>query len=265
MEYLHIYLLVGLCVGFLSGLFGVGGGIVIVPALSFCFAALHFPSELALHTAIGTSLACIVFGSIASMREHHAHGAVDWSIVRRLTPGILFGTFVGAKIAVHIPVQPLKILFVCFLFYAATQSLLNFKPKAARELPGLLGMSVAGSVIGLISSFVGIGGGAISVPFMLWCNVRMHNAIGTSAALGFPIAVAGAIGYMVNGFDQPGLLPYSIGYVYLPALLGITVMSVLSARVGVRLAHKLPVATLKKAFGVLLYVIGLKMAYGLLA
>src|SRR5262245_8613104 len=137
MEYLHIYIIVGIPVGFLAGLLGVGGGIVIVPTLTFCFAALHFPAEFALHTAIGTSLACIVFGSVSSLRAHHSHNAVDWRVVRQFSPGVIAGTFLGAKIAVHIPTRPLKIFFVCFLFFAATQALLSIKPKPARQLPGM--------------------------------------------------------------------------------------------------------------------------------
>ena len=265
MEYLPVYLALGVIVGLLAGLLGVGGGIVIVPALSFCFAALNFPQDFALHTAIGTSLACIVFSSVSSLRTHHAHGAVDWSIVGRLAPGIIIGTLVGSKIVVHIPTHPLKVFFLCFLFYAATQSLLNFKPPPSRQLPELPGMFTAGGVIGLISSFVGIGGGAVSVPFMVWCNVNMHRAIGTSAALGFPIAVAGAIGYIFNGLHEPGLPKYSLGYVYLPALIGIAGMSVFMAPLGAKLAHKLPVPTLKRIFACFLYVIGTKMAYDMLA
>ncbi|HVK54582.1 MAG TPA: sulfite exporter TauE/SafE family protein [Burkholderiales bacterium] len=265
MEYLHVYLALGIFVGFIGGLLGVGGGIVIVPALTFCFAALHFPEAFSLHTAIGTSLACIVFGSISSLREHHAHGAVDWSIVKGLAPGVVIGTLLGSKIVVHIPVRPLKIFFICFVFYAATQAFLNLKPKPTRQLPGSAGLFGAGGVIGLLSSFVGIGGGAISVPFMVWCNVKMHNAIGTSAALGFPIAVAGAVGFIVSGLNQTGLPPYSLGFVYLPALLGIAGMSVVIAPFGARLAHRLPVTTLKRVFGGFLYVVGAKMAYDLFA
>ncbi|MES2356615.1 MAG: sulfite exporter TauE/SafE family protein [Pseudomonadota bacterium] len=263
MEYLYIYIAVGVLVGFLGGLLGVGGGIVIVPALVFCFAALNFPPEFSLHIAIGTSLACIVFGSVSSLREHHAHGAVDWNIVRRLAPGIIAGTFLGSKIAVYIPTRPLKTFFVCFVLYVATQTLLNVKPKPTRQLPGTPGMLAAGGGIGLLSSFVGIGGGAVSVPFLVWCNVKMHNAIGTSAALGFPIAVAGAAGYIMSGLNKTGLPPYSLGYVYLPALLGIAGMSVLVAPLGARLSHKLPISMLKKVFGIFLYVIGIKMAYDL--
>lgn len=263
MEYLPIYIGVGVVVGFLGGLLGIGGGIVIVPALMFCFAALRFPAEHSLHAAIGTSLACIVFGAISSLRAHHRHGALDWSIVKRLTPGIVTGTLAGSLIASRIPVGPLKIFFVCFVFFSATQQLLNIKPKPTRQLPEAPGMFVAGNVIGMLSSWVGIGGGAISVPFMIWCNVPMHRAIGTSAALGLPIAVAGSIGYIASGLPHDNLPRYSLGFVYLPALVGITSMSVLVAPYGAKVAHKLPVKTLKKAFGFFLYVVGAKMLYDL--
>lgn len=264
MEYLYIYALLGIFTGFLAGLLGVGGGVVIVPILTFCFTAQHFPEEFALHTAIGTSFACIVFGSISSLRAHHSHGAVDWQIVKRLTPGVMIGTFGGAKIAVHIPLYPLKLFFVCFVFFAATQALLNFKPKPTRDLPKPFGMFLVGTFIGVISSFVGIGGGVVSIPFMIWCNVKVHNAIGTSAALGLPIAIAGTIGYVWNGLREPGLPEHSLGYVYLPALLGLACVSVLVAPLGAKLAHRLPVATLKRVFGIFLYMIAFKMAYDLL-
>ncbi|SRR5258706_7070834 len=265
MEYLPVYIGIGCIVGMLTGLLGVGGGTVIVPALTLCFTALKFPAQFAIHSAIGTSLACIVFGSVSGLRAHHSHGAVDWSIVKRLAPGIVIGTLLGSKIVVLIPARPLKLFFLCFLFYAATQSLLNFKPPPSRQLPETAGMWIAGMVIGLISAFVGIGGGAVSIPFMTWCNVKLHHAIGTSAALGFPIAVAGAIGFIANGLRETALPAYSWGYVYLPALIGIAGMSIFMAPLGAKLAHRLPVPTLKRTFAVFLYVIGIKMAYDMFA
>lgn len=258
-EFSLLYLVAGSIAGFLAGLLGVGGGVVIVPILMFIFAAQHFPPDYMMHLAIGTSLASIMFTSVSSLRAHHAHGAVNWGIVKRITPGILLGTLAGTFLVAKLPAGLLKGFFIVFLFYVATQLLLNFKPKPKRQLPGTGGMFVAGGIIGLVSSFVGIGGGALSVPFMTWSNVRMHNAIGTSAAIGFPIAVAGTIGYLLNGLPIKNLPDWSLGFVHLPSLAGLVVASMLIAPFGARAAHKLPVATLKKIFAVFLYIIGTKM------
>lgn len=264
MEFWLVYLALGAFAGFLAGLLGVGGGLVIVPVLAFAFAAQHFPPGYVLHLALGTSLASILFTSISSVRTHHVHGAVSWSILRGVTPGIVAGTLAGTVVVAHLSTGFLKSFFVVFVYYVATQMVLNIKPKASRELPGLTGMFAAGGVIGGVSSLVGIGGGTLSVPFMTWCNVKMHQAIGTSAAIGFPIAVAGAIGYVLNGLGRPGLPSLSLGFVYLPALAGLVVASVLTAPWGAKLAHRLPVARLKKIFALLLYAIGTRMLVSLL-
>ncbi len=261
-EFILLYLAAGSVAGFLAGLLGVGGGVVIVPILMFIFTAQHFPADHMIHIAIGTSLASIMFTSVSSFRAHHAHGAVNWHIVKAITPGILLGTLVGTFVVAKLPAHLLKTFFIVFLFYVATQLLLNFKPKPTRQLPGTGGMIAAGGVIGLVSSFVGIGGGALSVPFMTWSNVKMHNAIGTSAAIGFPIAVAGTVGYVLNGWSITDLPAWSFGFVHLPSLAGLVVASVLIAPFGAKAAHKLPVATLKKVFAVFLLIIGAKMVLG---
>jgi uncharacterized membrane protein YfcA len=258
-EFILLYLAAGSIAGFLAGLLGVGGGVVIVPILMFIFTAQNFPADHMIHIAIGTSLASIMFTSVSSMRAHHAHAAVNWSIVKRITPGILVGTLAGTFLVAKLPANLLKGLFIFFLFYVATQLLLNIKPKPTRQLPGTGGMIAAGGIIGFVSSFVGIGGGALSVPFMTWSNVKMHNAIGTSAAIGFPIAVAGTVGYMLNGLPINNLPEWSIGFVHLPSLAGLVVASMLVAPYGARAAHKLPVATLKKIFAAFLFIIGTKL------
>ena len=257
------YLGLGLFAGFVAGLLGVGGGLIIVPVLAFIFAAHHFPETYVIHLALGTSLASIVFTSISSFRAHHAHGAVNWKIWREITPGIISGTLLGSVLAAFLSTLFLKVSFVVFLFYVGTQMILDIKPRAARELPGLPGMFGAGNVIGAVSSLVGIGGGTLSVPFMTWCNVKLHQAIGTSSAIGFPIAVAGAAGYIANGLRVGNLPEHSLGFVYLPALAAIAVASVLTAPLGAKLAHKLPVKKLKKIFAVLLYTLGVRMAWSL--
>jgi len=264
MEFWLLYLATGVFAGFLAGLLGVGGGLVIVPVLVFIFAAQHFPPEQIMHLALGTSLASIMFTSISSLRTHHAHGAVNWVVVRGITPGIIAGTLAGTMLAAQLSTVFLKVFFVVFLYYVATQMMLNIKPKPSRELPGAVGMFGAGGVIGAVSSLVGIGGGTLSVPFMTWCNIKLHQAIGTSAAIGFPIAVAGAVGYTANGWGHDALPTYSLGFVYLPALMGLVVASVLTAPFGARLAHRLPVAKLKKFFALLLFVLGTRMLVSLL-
>jgi uncharacterized membrane protein YfcA len=258
------YLALGAFAGFLAGLLGVGGGLVIVPVLSFVFALHHFPEAHVLHLALGTSLSSIVFTSISSFRAHHAHGAVNWRIWRGITPGIVTGTLAGAVLAAGLSTRFLKAFFVVFMLYVGTQMLLDLRPKAARDLPGPLGLFVAGNVIGAVSSLVGIGGGTLSVPFMTWCKVRLHEAIGTSAAIGFPIAVAGAVGYVATGLATQGLPAGSLGFVYLPAAVAIVIASVLTAPLGARLAHRLPVKQLKKIFAVLLYTLAVRMAARLL-
>ncbi|WP_137936422.1 sulfite exporter TauE/SafE family protein [Chitinivorax sp. B] len=261
MEFILTYLGIGIGAGFLAGLLGVGGGLIIVPLLVFCFERQGFHDPL--HIALGTSLASILFTSLSSIRAHHGRHAVNWGIVKQITPGVLFGTFVGAWVAGSLPTRPLMWFFIVFIFYVASQMLLNIKPKPSRELPAMTGMTAAGLTIGGISSLVGIGGGSLSVPFMSWCNVKIHEAIGTSAAIGLPIALAGAAGYISSGWTIAGLPKGSLGYVYLPALAGIVITSMMMAGQGAKLAHKLPVAHLKKAFACLLLTVGGKMLIGM--
>lgn len=258
-----LYLCLGAFAGILAGLFGVGGGLIIVPMLTFAFTYQHFPSDYILHLALGTSLATIMFTSLSSLRAHHGRGAVNWQIVRRITPGIVAGTFAGSWVAAQLSTRFLKGFFVAFMYYVAVQMLLNFKPKPTRQLPGAAGLCGVGGLIGAISSLVGIGGGSMSVPFMAWCNVPLHNAIGTSAAIGFPIALSGALGYLANGMAVTGLPPFSFGFVYLPALVGVATASYITAPFGARLAHSMPVSRLNKFFAGLLIVMGTKMLVGL--
>lgn len=235
-----------------------------VPVLTFIFGTQHFPPDRILHLALGTTMAAIIFTSVSSLRTHHAHGAVNWQIVKYITPGIIIGTLGGATLVSALPSRVLSIIFVVFIYYAATQMLLKTTPKPSRMLPGRLGMFGAGSVIGAISSFVAIGGGLLTVPFLSICNVRLQHAIGTAAAVGFPIAVAGTIGYIANGMAQPQPLPeYSLGYVYLPALGWIVLASILTAPLGAKTTHIVQTATLKKIFVGLLYLLGTKMLIGL--
>jgi len=259
MTFLLLYCLLGAISGILAGLLGVGGGIVIVPMLTYLFTLQQLPDAYILHLALGTSLASIMFTSISSARAHHGRGAVIWSMVRRISPGIVVGGLLGSWVAAQLSSRVLKGSFVVFLFFVAAKLLRNVAPTP-RQATGTAGMLGAGTLIGAVSSVVGIGGGTMTVPFMLRCNVSMHNAIGTSAAIGFPIALAGALGYAVNGLKTTALPAYSLGFIYLPALLGIVLASFLTAPLGAKLAHGLPVLKLKKIFGCLLIVVALKMS-----
>ncbi len=258
-----IYLFAGMFAGLLSGLFGVGGGLIIVPILVAVFTGLAFPQQYIMHLALGTSLATIIFTSIASTRAHHNRSNVDWQTVSRIAPGIILGTLLGTVVASSLQTGWLEAIFAAFVFLAATQILLNFSPDPSREMPGMFGTGLAGIGIGLVSSLVGIGGGTLSVPFLVYCNTTIKKAIGTSAAIGLPIALSGAVGYVANGLRAEALPEYSLGYVYLPALFGIVLASSLTAPYGARLAHWLPAMALKRAFAILLYLIGLNMLWGM--
>lgn len=258
------YPLLGVFSGFVAGLFGVGGGLTIVPLLFMLFAAQDFPLEHNMHLTLGTSMATIMLTSIASARAHHAHGAVRWDIANRLAPGMVIGTLGGTVIASALPTRPLVIAFTAIVYFASAQMILDFKPKAQRALPGDAGLLTTGLLIGTFSSLVAAGGGFLSIPFMVFCNVAIHQAIGTSAALGFPIAVAGTVGYIASGLRIPELPAYSLGFVYLPAFVGVVAISSLMAPVGARLAHRLPVKPLRRAFGGFLALLATKMLHSLL-
>lgn len=256
MEYL-VYLVLGACAGVLAGLFGVGGGIIIVPVLVFSFTAQGFEHEVLTHLAVGTSLATIVFTSINSVRAHHRVGAVRWSLFTWLTLGILVGAGIGALTASYITGDKLQKIIGVFAILVATQMALDLRPKASRSIPGKPGLIAAGGVIGWASAIFGIGGGSLTVPFLTWRSVPMQQAVATSSACGFPIAVASAISFMVLGWHDPLLPPHSLGFVYLPALLGIAVTSMFFARFGATLAHKLSPRMLKRLFAALLYIVGI--------
>lgn len=257
--WLFAYLLLGLITGFLAGLFGIGGGAVMVPVLTVMFAAQGFAQDYVVHLALGTSMATIIPTSLSSLRAHHKHGAVLWPAVRGLAPGILLGTFAATFLAAVLSPRPLAIFFCLFMTYVAAQMILNRKPAPSRQLPGAVALASVGAGIGSISALVAIGGGTMTVPFLTWCNVRLQTAIGTSAAVGLPIALAGAAGYLLNGWTAAGLPDYTLGFIYWPAVLAMAAASFLSAPAGARLAHKLPVATLKKLFAALIILLALQM------
>ena len=258
------YCFLGFVVGVLAGMLGVGGGVIIVPALYLLFASQQIPHDVIPHMAVGTSLACIVFTSLSSMRAHHGRNSVDWTIVWRITPAIVTGTLIGSWVAILLPVRFLQWVFVVFLFSLTVQMFRTPRERAPGARLGPLGLSVAGGLIGSLSSMVGIGGGSMIVPLLTWCNVAMRMAIGTSAAIGFFIAVSGSAGSIITGLRVSGLPPHTLGYVHVPALAGIAMMSVLTAPLGARLAYRLPVPLLRRGFAILLFIIGCRLILDLI-
>jgi len=259
MEALVLYLLLGAFAGTIAGLLGVGGGLVIVPALAFLYADQGMPAALVMHMAVGTSLATIVVTSLSAIRAHHRYGAVHWELFWHLTPGIVVGAFLGAWAADLLPGEALRIVFGLFELGVALQMGLSAQAAPQRRAPGRPGMTLVGAVIGAVSAIVGIGGGSMTVPFLTWCNVSVRNAVATSSACGLPIAVAGAAGFIIAGWNESALPQWSSGYVYWPAFAGVVAASVVFAPLGAFLGHTVPVPVLRRFFAVFLAVVGLRM------
>ncbi len=252
----------GLGTGFLAGLLGIGGGMLMVPFITIIMGQRGVPADLAVKMAIATSMATIIFTSVSSVRAHHQRGAVRWDIVQRLAPGIVIGSLAGSLgVFALLKGTALAIFFALFVGFSATQMFLDKKPKPTRQMPGTGGQLAAGGTIGFISGLVGAGGGFISVPFMTWCNVAIHNAVATSAALGFPIAVANVLGYVLSGQSVQGLPAGAFGYIWLPALVVIAACSVFTAPLGAKAAHSLPVKKLKRVFASILYLLAAYMLW----
>jgi uncharacterized membrane protein YfcA len=254
--------LLGVGTGFLAGLLGIGGGMVMVPFITIILSHRDVAPNLAVKMAIATSMATIIFTSISSVRAHHKRGAVRWDLVRGLAPGIVIGSMVGSLgVFALLKGSYLALVFAVFVAFSATQMFLDRKPKPTRQMPGTAGQLGMGGFIGFLSGLVGAGGGFISVPFMTWCNVAIHNAVATSAALGFPIAVANVVGYVISGQSVANLPPASFGYIWLPGLVIIALCSVFTAPLGARAAHALPVGRLKRVFASILYMLAVYMFY----
>jgi len=253
-------IVLGAMTGFMAGLLGIGGGMLLVPFMTFLFTINGFPPELIVKIAIATSLATILFTSMSSVRAHHKKGAVRWDIAKPMGIGAFIGTFIGANFAGALKSSWLALFFAVFVGFSALQMLRSKKPQPSRDVPGSVGLGLVGSGIGFVSSLVGAGGGFITTPFLTWCNVVMHQAVGTSAALGFPIAAGGLIGYVVAGTTETNLPSGSLGYIYLPALVAVSASSLLTAPIGARTAHRMQVASLKRVFAYMLLLLALYMA-----
>jgi uncharacterized membrane protein YfcA len=256
---LALYFVAGCAAGFTGGLLGIGGGLVVVPALAMLFAAQHIAEPLVMPLAIGTSLASIVFTSLSSIHAHHKRGVVDWLLVRRTALGLLLGAALGAALSAYCSSATLKICFLVFAAVAATQMLSGWQPRAARNLPGTVILFAVGAAIAGVSSLAGIGGTILSVPLMTWCSVPLRNAVGTAGALNLPIALGSVVVFVVNGLDIENLPPMSFGFVHLPALAAIAAGSALAVPSGAALSHRLPVAVLKKVFAIMMYIVAGEM------
>lgn len=261
MIYWILYILLGAVTGFLAGLFGIGGGGIMVPVLTILYLWQGIEPDVVVHMALATSMAAIMVTSLSSLRAHHARKAVLWPVALRLAVGVLVGTYVTASLTWRLSGDLLAVIFTLFMGFVAYRMVSNSEISVRGRLPGTLGLSAAGAGIGSLSALVAIGGGSLTVPFLTGCNISIHKAIGTSAAIGFPIALAGTAGYLSSGWGVSGLPAASIGYIYLPAALSISVMSVLTAPLGASVAHSLPVRSLRRLFGLLLLVLALLMLY----
>ena len=256
---LPYYLSLGAVVGLLAGLLGIGGGLIIVPGLLWIFSTQAVTDARQIHLAVGTSLAVILLTAMASVRGHQRQGAVLWPVVLGLTPGLFISGIGGALFAGQLSSRVLTLIFAIFALLVALVMVLDLRPRASRHLPPRSGLTLTGLGIGALSTLVGIGGGSLTTPYLLWCNISLRQAIATSAACGLPIACAGAGTYLLTGLDAPGLPPGSSGYIYWPAVVGIAASSMLLAPLGASLTHRLSVYWLKKAFALLLIVVALRL------
>jgi len=254
-----ILLTMGALAGTMAGLLGIGGGVIIVPVLAWVFEGQGVSPDVLMHVAVGTSLATIMATSVSSIHAHHKRGAIQWPVFLSITPGIIGGSLLGSVIAGLLSGQTLRISFGLFILFVAFQMARGMTSRPHRTLPGNVGMAAVGILIGAVSAMMGIGGGAMSVPFMTWCNMDARKAVATAAAIGFPIAVTGTLGFLINGWGNPDLPAASIGYINLPAFAGIVGASILFAPLGARIAHRIPQLTLKRFFAVFLAVMGIRM------
>ena len=252
------YLIAGVFAGLIAGLFGVGGGLVVVPILVLAFQWQGFSPDILTHLAVGTSLATIVFTSASSFFSHHRKGAVRWSILKPMSLGIMLGAVLGVATVVQLDGELLKKLFGVFAVLVALKMMLKVEFDSKKALPGNRVFVFAGIVVAWVSSLFGIGGGTLTVPFLSRYRIQMREIVGTSAACGFPIAIFASLSNVYMGANVPGLPEWSAGFVYLPALAGIVLTSVFFAKVGANLAHYLPGTLLNRLFAVFLMLVGIK-------
>ncbi len=253
---------VGAIAGTMAGLLGIGGGIIIVPVLAIVFDQQGIHPDVLMHVSIGTSLATIIVTSLSSIRTHQQHQAIHWDVFKSITPGILLGGLLGAVIAKIISGDVLRLIFGIFMLIVAAQMIFGNTVKPHRKLPGMIGLSIAGTMIGTMASLMGVGGGSMSVPYLTWCNMQIRHAVATSSAIGLPIALAGVTGFIVTGWGVEHRPVLSIGFVNIPAFFSIVVASTLFAPVGAKITHRISPQRLKMFFGYFLLILSVKILYG---
>jgi len=251
--------LLGAIVGFFAGLLGIGGGLIIVPVLIYLLPLLGISAELAFPMALATSLASIIFTSSSAAFAHHKNGNIPWNITKKLVGSVAIGALLGAVIAGMLSLKALTIIFASAVLILAAYMFLSIKVQRSVTLPTRWGLQSIGLFTGVLASLMGIAGGAILVPILMYCSLSMRQAIGVATASGIIVAFFGALGYVIIGFGQSDLPPWSIGYIYLPALLGIVLTSSLFAPLGVKAGAKLPLSYMKKGFALFLMLVAFKM------
>ena len=251
------YALTGLVAGFLAGYLGIGGGLVLVPALSFLFSQDPAIADIAVQMAVATSLATMLFTSMSSLLSHHKRGAILWKLVRQMIPGLLLGALLGSFIADRIGNVALGNVFGVFAFVVGLQMLFGSRHQRDSSLPGSLAVNGTSLGIGALSSLLGIGGGSMTVPWLLWHGQRVQNAIATAAACGYPIAIAGTLGFVFLG-DHDVSTP-TLGYVNLQALVGVSLFSVFGAPLGVAAVHRSSPLLAKRFFALFLLTVAVRM------
>ncbi len=258
-EWILLYISLGAFVGFMSGLLGVGGGGLLVPLLASIFIYQGISPESVVHLALATSLACMIISSASSLRAHASQGTVMWDVVKSMAPGIMLGAFVATQVAGRLNSTYIAMFFALFMALVALQTFLKWHPVPSKKPRTLLGLILVGMGIGSVSALAAVGGGFLTVVYLGYKNVDIKRAIGTSAAIGFPIAITGTIGYMINGWTITADKPYTFGFIYIPAFLAISVASAISAPYGARRSHNMPEANLKNIFAIICLVLSIKM------
>jgi len=259
LEWVALYIALGAFVGFMAGLLGVGGGGILVPLLAAIFTYQGMGAENVVHLALGTALTCMIISSTASIRAHASRGAIDWRIVGGMAPGIMLGAFLVTQLAANVNSAYVALFFALFMALVAGQMFLNWQPKPSQKPTTMRGLMAVGTGIGSVSALAAVGGGFLSVAYLGYKNVEMKRAVGTSAAIGFPIAIAGTIGYLISGWSKTAGNPYTLGFIYLPAFLAIALASSMTAPYGARCAHRLPDRHLKKIFAVVSLILSITM------
>lgn len=256
-----VYILLGMIAGTLSGLFGIGGGLIVVPVLSYLYKIQGFNPAINMHMAVGTSLAIIIITSIRSLFSHMKHKIEFWSLYRQLFIGVILGTIGGVVLAHYLHSNVIKIIFGVFVLLMSIRMIFFKKTNPKRHLPNKPIMNGAGFIIGAKSGLLGLGGGALTIPFLTYCNVGMRRAVIVSVATSLTVGFVGSLTGILVSFDLPNLPKYSTGYIYWPACLCVAIGSVLFAPVGTMLSHRLPVAILKRFFGIFLVFVGVHMLW----